>query len=483
MLTCKLSSMSRPVRAAILVRISDDRAGDAAGVGRQEADARALADRLGWQIGEVVIENDVSAYKRRQVTLPDGSTALRVVRPGFRRLLELLSLGQVDGLIAYDLDRVARDPRDLEDLIDVVEQARVPVESVTGSLRLANDSDITMARVMVAVANKSSRDSSRRIARKHEQLAQEGKYGGGGARRYGFEPDGVTHVPAEADAIRWAAQRVIDGASLKQTCRELDARGVPTVRGGKWTSTALRDILRGPRVAGLRVHRGESVGSAAWAPILDMDTWQAVCAAVAARDNGAGRIRLKRWLNGVLICSLCGEGLAGQFVKGGSYRYWCSTERSGCGKIAIHGPGVEAEIERQVLDYLSRPDVIAALIEASSAQGAERARADLAADEAQLKTLAAMWANKDITLNEYAEARTIIEKRIEDARAVMATALPGRVRAVLRADNIPKAWSELPPAGKREVALTLVKGWRVNPAHPAKPRRFDASRLEVVPRG
>ncbi|MBA3311299.1 MAG: recombinase family protein, partial [Nocardioidaceae bacterium] len=110
----------KPTRAAILVRISDDRAGEAAGVGRQEKDARALADRLGWQVGEVIIENDVSAYKRRTVTLPDGSAALRVVRPGFRRLLELLALGQVDGLIAYDLDRVARDPRDLEDLIDVV---------------------------------------------------------------------------------------------------------------------------------------------------------------------------------------------------------------------------------------------------------------------------------------------------------------------------------------------------------------------------
>jgi site-specific DNA recombinase len=358
----------------------------------------------------------------------------------------------------------------------------VPVESVSGSLRLANDSDITMARVMVAVANKSSRDTSRRVARKHEQLAAEGKYGGGGYRRFGFEPDGVTHVPDEVAAIRWAAGRVIAGASMRQTCRELDAAGVATVRGGKWTGAALRDILRGPRVAGLRVHHGEVVGPAAWAPILDTATWEAVCVVLAARDNGAGWVRLKRWLNGVLVCSLCGDGLTGHYVNGGSYRYWCSTERSGCGRISIDGPKVEAEIERQVLDYLARPDVVAALTDTSSAQGAERARADLADDEAQLKALARMWANKDITLNEYAEARSIIEKRIDDARAVMATALPGRARAVLRADNIAKAWSDLPPAGKREVVLALVKGWRVHPADQTKPRRFDPARLAVIPR-
>jgi site-specific DNA recombinase len=481
-MTYRVSTV-KPVRAAILVRISDDRAGDAAGVGRQEQDARALADRLGWQVGEVVIENDVSAFKRRTVTLPDGTTALRVVRPGFRRLLELLSLGQVDGLIAYDLDRMARDPRDLEDLVDVIEAARVPVESVTGSLRLANDSDITMSRVMVAVANKSSRDSSRRISRKHEQLAQEGKYGGGGPRRFGFERDGVTHVPAEADAIRWTAAQVIDGASLKQTCRDLDARGILTVRGNSWSSRALSGILSGPRVAGLRVHRGEVVGAAIWQPILDRDTWEAVCVALKVRANGSAQPQLKRWLNGVLICSLCDEGLAGQFQTGDSYRYWCSTERSGCGRIAIHGPKVEAEIERQVLDYLSRPDVVAALVDTTSARGSERARADLAADEAQLKTLARMWAQKGVTLAEYVEARKIIEQRIADAERVLSSRLPERIRAVLRSDDLAKAWGGLAPAGKREVVLALVKGWRVHPADPSKPRRFDPTRLEVITNG
>ena len=40
----------KPQRAAVYVRISDDRAKDAAGIARQEQDARALADRLGWEV-------------------------------------------------------------------------------------------------------------------------------------------------------------------------------------------------------------------------------------------------------------------------------------------------------------------------------------------------------------------------------------------------------------------------------------------------
>jgi DNA invertase Pin-like site-specific DNA recombinase len=163
--------MPRAIAAGAYVRISDDRAGDAAGVGRQEADCRALAERRGWTVADVYTENDTSAFKRRKVRLPDGSTALRVDRPAFRKLLADLSSGAVGALVAYDLDRIARDPRDLEDLIDVVETHKIPTAAVTGSLDLSNDSGVTMARIAVAIANKSSRDTSRRVARKHLELA------------------------------------------------------------------------------------------------------------------------------------------------------------------------------------------------------------------------------------------------------------------------------------------------------------------------
>src|SRR4051812_20291823 len=111
-------AMSRPMRhAGIYVRISDDKAEDAAGVGRQERDCRELAARQGWEVADVYVENDTSAFKRRTVRLPDGSSAQRVVRPAFRQMLEDITAGAVDAVVGYDLDRIARDPRDLEDLI------------------------------------------------------------------------------------------------------------------------------------------------------------------------------------------------------------------------------------------------------------------------------------------------------------------------------------------------------------------------------
>lgn len=483
--------MTTPQRAAVYVRISDDRLKDSAGVGRQEQDARTLAARLGWDVGPVIVENDVSAYKRRKIALPNGRHELRVVRPGFRQLLDLIVAGQVDGLIAYDLDRTARDVRDLEDLIDAVEQRmpRLLVESVTGSLRLANDSDVTMARVMVAIANKSSRDSSRRIKRKHDELAEQGRFAGGGARRYGFERDGVTHNDHEAETLRWCARRVLAGATVSSVARELDKQGVRPVKAARWSSKALTDILRSPRIAGLRVHRGEVVGKAAWAPIIDLETHEALVATLHARGNGQVQPALVRWCNGLLLCGKCGHALSGAQANAKQrrgHRYWCNTRRGGCGGIAIDGTGVEAEVSRQVVAYLQRPDVLGRLSATRSQGSADRARADIADDEAQLKTLSRMWAEKRITLAEYAEARTIIEKRLADARGVMLTVVPEAVRNVFAARDPAATWESLGPTAKREVAQVILqaggmRGWAVKPADLTKARAFDVNRLVLQP--
>lgn len=106
------------VRIVLYVRISDDPEGLEKGAERQEADCRAYAESLGYEVIEVFRENDTSAFKQRTITLPTGEKVRRVIRPLFRTLLSFLARGGAEAMNAYDLDRAVRDPRDLEDLID-----------------------------------------------------------------------------------------------------------------------------------------------------------------------------------------------------------------------------------------------------------------------------------------------------------------------------------------------------------------------------
>jgi site-specific DNA recombinase len=486
----------KPKAAILLVRISDDKAGDAAGVGRQEDDGRTLADRLGWNIAEVIVENDTSAYKRRKVRLADGTTALRTVRPGFRSALDKLASGERDGLLAYDLDRTARDPRDLEDLIDIVESKnpRIPVQSVSGSLRLDTDGDITMARVLVAVANKSSRDTARRVARKHEALAAEGKPGGGGFRGYGFTEKGHEVIEDEAEILREIGARILGdwdgwtasqkaridpelGESLHSIAEDLKRRKVPTATGVPWSGRSVGSVISKASVAGLRSHKGEIVGPAVWDAIIPKDRWEEICLRLAQRA-GTADLSLQRWLNGVLRCSKCGRMLEGSHGNGGP-RYWCATPRGGCGKIAVKASFVEDEVERQVLDLLSRPKILHRLQRVATTEVSETARQELAEDEQQLKELARMWAKREITFAEYREARSLIDERVKASRALVVSATPRILRGLLAGD-VHANWERLTPANKREVILSLVPGYDVMPHDRSYGNRFNPERLVPI---
>src|SRR5213078_4676766 len=94
--------------AAIYCRISADREGRELGVERQEADCRALAERLGLHVVDVYIDNDLSA-----------STRSRKDRPRYRQMLADARAGKVTTVIAYTSGRLTRRPREHEDLIDL----------------------------------------------------------------------------------------------------------------------------------------------------------------------------------------------------------------------------------------------------------------------------------------------------------------------------------------------------------------------------
>lgn len=313
---------AEPLRAVVYVRISDDPEGSERGVDRQEADCRAYAEAHGWEVVAVFRENDTSAFKQRTIALPSGERVRRVVRPQFRAMLRHLADDHADVMIAYDLDRAVRDPRDLEDLIDAKVLGGFGVRSVTGSLRLDTDSDVAMARVLVAMANKSSADTARRVARAAKQQAVEGTWHGGRVP-FGYRAESGTLVidPVTGPMVAEAMQRVLAGESLYRIRKDWNERGVLTTHGCAWSDRTLKLMLRNPSTKGIREYRpvlpdgsraktSQMQVQAAWPAIVDEDTWQQVSDVLDARKqarnfhqpgNGAS-VRLYPF-SGLIRCS------------------------------------------------------------------------------------------------------------------------------------------------------------------------------------
>jgi DNA invertase Pin-like site-specific DNA recombinase len=174
------------VRAAVYCRISQDRNGEGLGVERQREDCEALAERNGWELGDVYTDNDLSAYTGKR-------------RPEYARLCADIEAGTVDVVLAWDPDRLHRSPSELETFIDLIESSGARVATVnSGEVDLSSASGRMTARVVGAVARHESEHKSERLRRKHVELAENGKVSGGGRRP--FEISGKSSADGGAPA-------------------------------------------------------------------------------------------------------------------------------------------------------------------------------------------------------------------------------------------------------------------------------------------
>jgi len=477
-------TLTKPKKAFLYCRISDSKNGTGTGVRDQEADLRRRAGELGWGVAGVVVENDTSAFKRRTVTLPNGERALRVVRPGWRSLLDDLASGRADGLIALDLDRAARDPRDLEDLIDVVEarRPRIPVESVTGSLKLASDSDITMARIMVAVANKSSRDTARRVTRARLRQAEAGAFGGG-SRPFGFEADGVTPATCEADELRRAVDAVLAGAGLRSVVADLNARGVMAARGGRWTTQSLRGVLLAPRMAGLVQYQGSIIDGPTRAAIIDRDTWEAVGAVLNDPNRKTTPGPTPRWLgSGLFLCGHpehAGEVVTLRSGTAGTKNYPVYRCSQAAHLVRTAGP-LDEFVQAVIIERLSRPDAADLLAPASNVDAVVLAR-EANGLRARIAEAKDAWESGVLTLADMKVRTARMGDKLDAIEATLASAA-GRSPLAGLAGNLDAAtvWDGL-DLGRRRAVLDVLLTVTVLPRD-RRGRGFDPDSVRVTPR-
>jgi DNA invertase Pin-like site-specific DNA recombinase len=493
--------MTTPAHAADLyLRLSDARLEER--LDGREAKLRARARDLGWAVHRVIVENDMvpgngdgtlrpaSAWKRRRITTPSGRVELRTIRPGFRSMLDDLTSGRVNAILAEDLDRVLRQPRDGEDLIDAVEQAGATCRSLTGSLALTDggtSAEQAMARVMVTMASKASADTSRRVAAARERLA--GKSYQGGRRPYGFRPDpdaAAYHktlliVDGEAGVLRQAADDILDRKiSLKAIARDLRDRGLRTASGGAWSAEALRAVLLKPAVAGLAVSGGQLV-DAPWPAILERDRWERLRDKLTdpARRTNLARANEPRWLvSGFATCGVCGGRTR---VAGGRNRAPAYVG-GGCCHVRRTAARVDEYVAWHVIDRLSRPDADGLLRPAPRPSvDARKLRAEARRLRARKQAQMRLHAAGDIDDADLATGMRAIRDRLAQIEAQLAASDQADPLAEFRGQPAETVWAQLGMARRRAVVQTLIESVVINRAG-RRGQGFDPQTVDVTPR-
>ena len=452
-------------RAALYLRISLDRTGDELGVTRQRAACRKIAKDRGWSVAQEYMDNSKSAYSKN------------VRRPAYDAMVKDYAAGKFDAVICWDLDRLTRQPRQLEDWIDAAEGRGLAVVTVDGGVDLGTETGRQFARIKAAIARGEVEHQSKRRRAANDQKAEQGKPFAGGRRPFGYQQGGAVIDEAEAAHFRWAAEQVIAGMPLRAIVRALNARGARTTPGGPWRPTELRRLLCNPRHAALRVHRGEVVGPGSWPAIIDEDTHRAVVAVLsdpARQPKGRPRVYL---LSGVARCGGCGGKVYGRREARGTL-YACP-QGNDLGRRT--GP-VDEFVTAVIVARLGRPDAAELFTPADHAPRLAELRAEETMMTARLDALAEAFAAGDIDRRQLVAGTKRLRTRLDQIRGE----LPGLVSTpalapLMGAQDVAVAWEELSTDAQREVIATLVQVTVHPPGRGA--RVFDPATVTIEWKG
>jgi DNA invertase Pin-like site-specific DNA recombinase len=458
------------VRAAIYARISSDQEGTGLGVQRQVKECRARAATNGWTVVEEFVDNDVSAYSGKR-------------RPAYERMLAAMGEGRINGVIVYHLDRLTRRPKELEEFVELCDKAGIKhLTTVAGDVNIGTGDGLLVARIQAAVAANESASKSRRQRSKMRQVAESGMPHGGSHRPFGYQDDRITINRAEAKVIKQAAERIIAGESLRSVCVWLEETGVRTVDGGPWRTTTLKAMLTNPRLIGKRAHNGEIVADAVWKPILTATQQAQVQARLDARKVSGRRAPRRYLLSGMCRCGKCGVTLFSS-ARQDRRRYVCLSgpdHQGGCGRLTVVAPPVEELVAEMVLYRLDTADLAAMLAGEESPDTADLRQA-LAADEAQRAELATLYADKQITAQEWITARNPIESRIQTTRAALAATANASalIGLVGNGQALRSSWATLNLDRQAAIVRAVVDHVVIAPGAPGA-RELDPNRVQVV---
>lgn len=473
------------VRCVVYLRVSLDPTDEGLAVERQRQDCERIARQRGWTVAQTYIDNSISATGRTKV------------RPAYDRMVADYAVGRFSALVCWDLDRLTRQPRQLEDWIDAAEQDGLRLVTANGEADLATDGGRMYARIKAAVARAEVERKGARQSAAHQQRAAMGRPPRG-VRATGYTLDGEL-ISTEADAVRAIFEAFATGSSLRAIAAALDGArqavliecdrpmiqrlpsgvtAMPTRSGRPWNPSTVTTILRNPRYAGWSMLDGKIMRDGGgrpvagqWRPIVSDTLWLEVQRRLddpARKSNRHGTDR-KHLGSGLYRCGVCG-----QRVKAHGTRYRC----------AGHVMRTRSQVDSYVLDVvherLSRAD-LANILPTADESGATQMQEEIERQRGRILRARADYSAelidglmfKEIKLKAGAAIDRLEGERL--SLSAGSTAFP-----VLAAEDPVHAFSSADLATIRAVIDTLCTVH----LHPASRGRkvFDPESVEIQPR-
>jgi len=328
-------------KAVVYARYSSHRQGEQSIEG-QLAAAYKYANENGYKI--------VHEYIDRAMTGRNDN------REQFQKMLKDTGRKQFDTIILWKIDRFGRNREEIAFNKYRCKKNGVKVVYVAESIPDSPEG-VILESVLEGMAEYYSLQLSQNVIRGQRASAEKCQCTGGNQLLgYYTDPKTKRYMIDEKNAptVKLIFKLYSEGMTVPEVVKEVNSRGLRTIRGLKFTRNSMYSMLKNEKYIGVYTYKDEIRVEGGVPAIIDKETFIKVQEMLKANKKAPSRTwnRAEYLLTDKLFCGKCGSKMIGESGTGKSgqkYNYYTCAERKKnhtCNKKTVH----QDYIERRVLD-------------------------------------------------------------------------------------------------------------------------------------
>ena len=289
-------------------------------------------------------------------------------RGEFLRMLADCEAGRINIILTKSISRFARNTVDLLETVRHLKSLGIEVRFEKEHINSLSEDGELMLSLLASFAQEESRSISENVKWGVRKRFQSGEIGTANKHilgyRYDEEKQKYTIIPEEAETVRRIFAMYLEGRSLREIAGELNAAGLSTVKGCKFSEGSLNVMIRNEAYAG-DIRRQKcymadpitktKVKNCGELPqyymadcheaIIDRETYAKVQAEMERR---AGLVNPAYPFTGKMKCGICGNCFTRKkgTVRGKTYVHWICRSKKETGMSCTSVNFSEEELER-----------------------------------------------------------------------------------------------------------------------------------------
>ena len=194
-----------------------------------------------WELAGIFADDGISGCNTKK-------------RSEFIRMIEECMAGRIDMIIMKSIGRFARNTLDCLKYIRELKEKNIPVFFEKENINTMDSKGEVLLTIMASLAQQESQSLSQNIKLGLQYRYQNGEVQVNHNRFLGYTKDEDGHLiiePTEAEVVKRIYREYLEGRSLLQIGRGLEADGILTAAGkAKWRPETLRKILQNEKYIG-----------------------------------------------------------------------------------------------------------------------------------------------------------------------------------------------------------------------------------------